>query len=185
MSFSTGVTERDNLILRAIKTATACRDPITVESLSGGHLPQDFDLDHDELVGILSNLEPVPEPVPEHHGKPMIDRLPDGRPFVVSPEPLKKIEAPRAQENEQPSQDAAQATSEPDLPGGTYVVTDQNTARVAPKIAEAEARRALDVANARLSSARDKSAIALGILRERRSDLASAIMRWQILGNNP
>ena len=93
MSFSTGVTERDNLILRAIQTATACHDPITVESLSGGHLPQDFDLDHGELVGILSNMEPVPEPVPERHGKPMIDRFPDGRPFVVSPEPLKKIEA--------------------------------------------------------------------------------------------
>ena len=52
-----------------------------------------------------------------------------------------------------------------------------------PKIAEHQARLALDVANARLSKARDNMAIARGLLRERRNALAAAIMRWQILGN--
>jgi len=172
MSFSTGVKERDAMIVRVIQEATACRDPISVESLAA-LLPPDFELDQVELDGILSNMPPEPTTVQDaepqmtgiaHHGKPMIDRLPDGRPFKSAPETLEKIEAP-------------------DLPGGTYTITDRNKARVIPKIAEAEARRALDVANARLTKARDQMAVAKGVLKERRNDLASAVMAWQLLDN--
>jgi len=182
MTYSTGNLERDALIVRAIQEATACRDPITVESLTA-LLPPDFELDQDELDGMLSNMEPVTVVIPEGHGKPMMTTMPDGR-ALVPPETLNKIEAPHANETAEPHVAAAETTPQPDLPGGTYTITDPNAARVIPKVKEAEARRALDAARARLSKARDNMVVAKGVLRERRNDLANAITAWQLLGDN-
>jgi hypothetical protein len=210
-NYSTGNTERDSFIIRSIREANACGDAITVESLSA-FLPPDFGLELEEVEGfsntvVVHDAEIVPEmPVPravqirDETGAPLpqmvaqrraqlatdhkvlVDRLPNGRPYV-SPETLKKIEAPREPQNETPHQDTAQTAPQPDMPSGEYVITDRDASRVAPKIAEHQARLALDIANQKLSRARDGMAIAKGVLRERRSDLASAIAQWALLGN--
>jgi hypothetical protein len=115
------------------------------------HLPADFGPDDAELDGMSSTL---------------------------APETLKKIEAPHAPEAAAPSLSTAEATVEPDLPPGTYELT---TPKAASKLPEMEARRALDVANRRLMKSREQQAIAMGILRESRAALATAIANWQTL----
>ena len=182
--YSTGNPERDKLLLRAIQTAKACHDPLTVESLSNGHLPSNppFELDQDELDGMISNLPP--EPMPQARGPLVIDSLPDGRklpPPDLSSKSLNNFDTLHANETAQPHEDAAKAAPNPDLPPGQYVLTRPDAAA---KLAEAEARRALDVANRRLMAARDARAITSGVLRARRADLEAAKIQYGLLADN-
>ncbi len=90
MTYSTGNSERDTRLRRAIAETIACNEPMTLEQVAA-HLPKDFDLEADELSGMLDAMahdnDAPDEPPPQvervaPHAALMIAETPEGHPFA-------------------------------------------------------------------------------------------------------
>lgn len=160
MTYTTGSEERDRWLKRALGEVLACHEQPTLEAVAAA-LPSDFQLDEEELSGMLGNMQPqTAEPFPAAPpGKPVIETTPAGDPL--------------------PTEAVA--------PQGTYLIEASSPAEaetILPKVREAEARRQLDEANAKLGAARESLVNAQVDRRHRREALAGAIHQWQLLAEN-
>jgi hypothetical protein len=175
MTYSTGNVTRDKFILDAItKVQNAAKPtPMGVATVSF-YLPKGFDLDRDELTGILSTLQPEParldqpadDDVSFDDGEPVPFDAVTGLAHAIRPrqiarvsESLEKIEAPRAPESEPPHNDAAKSSGRP--------VTAQQMHAV------------VNAAQRRLEEARLNVRLRTGELQAKRTALAKAISAWQ------
>ena len=172
MTFTTGNHERDKRLRRAIGECTMVHEQPTLEAVAK-NLPQDFALDAEELTGMLAEMGIIktgsddgpPEPPPQvermaPHTQ-MIEETPTGE-KLPAPETLDKIGV----------LDRAEGGRPHDPPAGSTVEA---------KITEGQARHAVDVANARLSAARETMLTAQNRLKARRADLSAEILGWQTL----
>lgn len=160
MSYSTGNEARDKRLIRAIKEVIAFNEPLDFEHVKD-HLPPDFELDAAEVSGMLDEMahgdEPTPEPwqatCEQLAAAQLIETTPEGTPLKT----IEEILPLQAAEDEPPHDPPAKV------------------------ITEAEARTALDVANARLAKARETMVLAQRALQAKRSDLSAQIHLWQLL----
>ncbi|MGH7716387.1 MAG: hypothetical protein ACREML_10380 [Vulcanimicrobiaceae bacterium] len=157
MDFTTGNPARDNMLRLALRTANNMHRDLTVAGLAD-LLPPDFDPGEDEIAGMIGDSGSFQQVFTT----------------AAEPTPTPAETAPSA-----PVESAAPEAS------GTYSIDPNIHPAELPAVKDAiredVARRQLDVANRRLSKARDVMAVAAGELRERRTDLSGAIMAWQLL----
>jgi len=157
--FTTGSDERDRMLRRAIGEVLALHEPPNF-GVVVDHLPADFDLDLDELNGMLADMR-----------------------GDAPPETLEKIGSPHANGAAPPSLDTADATPEGEIE--LHVPpTQENVQRVLHDINEHEARRALDEANAALSAANEKKVAAEINLRNAKADFGSTLRQWQLFAES-
>ena len=149
--FSTGNIDRDKLLIAAMKQVVASGKTATVELVSRA-LPGDFQLDAEELDGMLADIAP-PDKQP-----PLIE--------AAQPEPVVATDTTAGQ---------SERRDGPRLPEPVETTP-------APEIGEREARAILDAANKRLSVSRGEMVIAQEKLKQLRGDLATAIFGWQQIG---
>lgn len=146
---TTGNLVRDEMILREIEYLRQQNTERTLAAVAA-RLPDGFDLDATELRGLLGADDEV-----IFEGDPIKADPISG--MTVAPKPLEKIEAPRANENEQPSNPPAKATPQPILSFDEAVIATRTALRninelrlvanlAARKTAEArrELQRAID-----------------------------------------
>jgi hypothetical protein len=166
MTYSTGNSERDTRLRRAIGEAIACNEPMTLEQVAA-HLPKDFDLEADELSGMLdamahdNDAPDEPPPQVERVAPLLIDATPDGHPFA-QPKSLEKIEPPREAEAAEPHNDAADEAPQPEI-----------------RLTAQEANNAVLAAQNRLGEARININLARENTKRARGKLAAAITAWQ------
>lgn len=156
MAYTTGSEGRDLWLKRAIAEVIALHEQPTFGTVTA-HLPNDFDLDAEELAGMLADLYPdhvLPETAPP------------------KPEQVESVAL-------EPPEDEITYEVDPAL-----LTTAEGIERVKRGIAESEARRQLDEANARLDAARERMVNAQVRLRHTRADLAAAITQWQLLAES-
>jgi hypothetical protein len=174
MSYSTGNLARDAFIVRAIEQVRSepKPTPLGVGTVSR-FLPAGFDLDADELSGILSTLPAAPTNdavtfddaddsggnVPFDPASGMAVQPIRQRKIARVSESLENIEAPRAPESEQPHNDAAKSPAKP--------ITAEQMAQV------------MGAAQRRLENARINVRVCTGELQAKRAALAKAIASWQ------
>jgi len=158
MTFTTGSDERDAMLRRAIGECVACHDEpnfgLVVEKL-----PADFDLDTDELQGMLADMRGAAPPQ-THMG--LIEEFAESHPGGVK-------ELPEPPESE----------IELHVPP-----TPENVRRIVRDINEREARAQLDAANAALDKARDKMVSAQVNLRHKRENFNGAVLQWQMMAES-
>ncbi len=168
MAYTTGSAERDKFLRRAIGEVIACHEQMTLEVVAAEHLPKDFELEADELSGMLDDMthgDDAPDEPPQVERVPprkalMIDKSPHGAP--LPPETLEKIEPPRAPEAEPPHIDAADEAPQPEI-----------------RMTAQEANQAILKAQNRLGNARIKINVTRDATAKARAKLADAITEWQ------
>lgn len=182
MSYSTGNPTRDAALKRAIGEVLALHEAVTLESV-GEHVPNNegpFDLDAAELAGMLDEMKvSLTKP-----GKGQ--RVPPSAP-AKRPEPFGPITGhvdPALFETAEPPRHTGDVRPDSEI---TYEVdpalltTAEGIERVKRGIAESEARRALDIANAKLGNAKERLYTAQVNLRDKRAALGGAAHAWQML----
>ncbi len=170
-SYSTGNETRDSFILRAIEQVRSAAKPTPLGVATVAHfLPKGFELDADELRGMLSTLELTNEVTfddgDEHTGDVPFDAVSGAavqpirtRKIARVSESLTNFEAPRANADAQRHDDAPKTTGRP------------ITAQQMQEVVNAAARR--------LEQARINVRIRTGELQGKRAALAKAIATWQ------
>lgn len=172
MTFTTGSTERDKRLRRAIGEVMMVHEQPTLEAVSK-NLPFDFAADADELEGMLTEMGIIktgsddgpPEPPPlDNQLPPQVATYQTGwsRGNLPAPKSLKKIAVPDRPEAEQPHDVSATSTPQ-------------------PEITEGEARAMVTAANTRLTRARETMFTAQRELKAHRADLSAEILGWQQL----
>lgn len=144
------------MLRRAIGECVACNE-IPNFGVVVEHLPNDFALELDELRDMIADMYPA----------------------ASAPSQPEPAQVSRTDDSTGQPEDEITYEVDPAL-----LTTAEGIERVKHGIAESEARRQLDEANARLNAARERLVNARVNLRRKRDDLASAAYAWQALADS-